>query len=357
MIFVRTILAVFASITGVILILPVLVIGLPFRLVAFFVRRISSCFEPNFVPWQQLMEFESTVGWKPKANLDTYYLAPEDDIYHIRTDSFGWPGKSSISESNVVVFGDSFAFGHGIDTDKSFANLNSRLRIKAIGANGYNMVQELILMKKISQQLMDKMVVWFVYLENDLYDNLMPYMSNYRSPFVKNVKGDHDWEIELSHLKPDKWNYSSPRCTNLSILAKLCTPCAISRRVYSACSYLIREGNDVCSQVGAQLVVMTIPNVNQLSQDGIEFLKSQKVEMDKNLFDPDYPDKVIGEICQKQGVSFLASKKHLNSGDYKEFERFHWNEKGHHKIAKIIYNLYKSYVAGGLKPSQIVHFS
>jgi hypothetical protein len=79
--------------------------------------------QPKFVPWDQVIEFETTIGWKPKRNLNIHYLARGDDICHIRTDSQGWPGKTTLAESAMVVFGDSFAFGYEVHIDASYAGV------------------------------------------------------------------------------------------------------------------------------------------------------------------------------------------------------------------------------------------
>lgn len=334
----RALLAMVAALFGLLLAAPIIVLGLPFWAVAFLTHTIARLLEPRFVPWNELITFDPTIGWKPKANLNAYGIA--DDVFHLTTDSQGWRGQTSLAESEVMVFGDSYAFGYGVDDKALFSEIDPYVRIKAVGAPGYNSVQELLLMRQLSSQLRDKLVVWFFYLGNDLYENLMPDMKGYRTPFVHQVNGARDWEIVTTHIKPTKWPYTSRQRSYLHILAQLCTPAFLSQRVYMACEFLIKEGNKVCRQAGAQLVVVTIPDSSQLSQSSLELLASRS--RDPKRFDPDFPDRQIGAICRKWSVPFVAAKEHLDIGDYKKRDA-HWNEQGHQRISKLLSSLYHDY--------------
>lgn len=197
---------------GYILVLPIALIALSKWGLVKIVHLLTLWLEPRYISWDQVFHFDPHIGWKPKPNLDTYSLARWDDVYHILTDQDGWPGNSPIDESDVIVFGDSFAFGYGIDSNKSYLHLNPRLRIKAIACPGYNMVQELLLMRQYSDKLKNKLVLWFIYLENDIYDNLMPWaMGCYRTPFLRQTKDMEGWEIVTNHLNPDPWKHGDRR--------------------------------------------------------------------------------------------------------------------------------------------------
>ena len=345
----RAILAAITTLVSLLCVAPVLVLVLPFWAIAWLTRTIAPLFERPHVPWQHLIEYDPHIGWKPKANLDAYYLAHRDDMltpYHIITDAQGWPGTTSLAASQMVVFGDSFAFGYGVDIDVSYAVLHPHIRIKAIAAPGYNMVQELLLMRQLSLQLRDKLVVWFIYLENDLFDNLMPNLFHYRMPFVRSNSGIDDWHIVTHHICPTMWHYTSTQRPYYSFLAQICTPNTLSQRVYSACNFLIKEGNEVCQQAGARLAIMTIPNVKQLSPDGIAFLAAQGA--DGQQIDPDFPDQQISEMCQQWGVPFLAAKQHMRVQDYKKYD-VHWNEQGHRRFAQLLVHLYQYYHTGSVE--------
>lgn len=330
------------------LVLPVAIAGGLVYLFSAAVRALATLLEPDYAPtWKELIEFDPDLGWRQKADLDRHYVVRKDDIFRIETDGMGWPRKDPLGkEHDVVVFGDSYASGFGIDIGSSFADLTDSPRIKAIGAPGYSMVQTYMLMRSLAPQLSGKLIVWFVYLENDLYDNLFPNIFEYRAPFVRNKNGSDNWEIVDHHISAERWESSARVRPNLDVLAELCTPSPLSDRVYAACEYLIGEANDVCKRAGAQLVVMAIPNLNQLESEGRELMASTVSESEK--FDAYYPDERMGEICAQHGVPFVAGSRDLDSGDYKRWERWHWNAKGHAKVADLLAELHTSYRSGSL---------
>ena len=340
---IRVVLALISIPIAIILVAPVVLLALPFWVVGLLSRAVARKLEPAHVAWSDVLEYQPVIGWKPRANLDTHYLDRGNDVCHIVTDFEGWPGKRSVSDSQVLVFGDSFAFGYGVDAKVSFTELVSGASVKGIGAPGYSMVQGLLLMRQKAQELKNKLVVWFICLDNDLYDNLHPNRPNfYPAPFVRNVNGDSDWEVVTHHVGASKVHIASGRSPYFPFLANMCTPGPLSNRAYSACSYLIGEAKTICDQADATLVVMTIPNKNQLSVSGLQFLASRA--QDDIKIDPDYPDVSIGEACRRVGVRFLALKEHLSQRHYKVSDE-HWNKSGHRKVAEVLDRIYNEYAS------------
>ena len=291
--------------------------------------------------WNTILQFEPIVGWKVQPNLDTHYLALDNEVCHIMTDSQGCVGNSSLSESDMVVFGDSFAFGYGVDSCDAYFNLTTNLKIKAISAPGYSMVQELLLMREFASSLCNKIVVWFICLENDLYDNLQTNSLHpqhvYRRPFLRRTHVDQKWKIITSHVDETSWPYPSLKSSYAEVFARLCTPGPLSKNTYSSCDYLLREGRELCSKAGAQLAVMTIPNKLQLSQSGLKQIVSKLSNAEG--FDPDYPDKQFQDMCNRLSIPFLPAKNHLRLQDYKEFD-WHWDKQGQRKISQLLSDIH-----------------
>jgi len=310
---------------------PLVILGLPFAIVAVLTRRVARRLERPHVAWPELIAFDPTVGWKPRPCARADHLA--DDVFHAATDADGWRGTRSVTESDVVVFGDSFAWGYGIDDEDFFGNLNRDVRVKAIGINGYNMVQELLWMERLSAELRGKLVVWFIYLGNDLYENLAPHMWGYRMPFMRGTGNRGGWEIVTSHLSPARLPYRADGRVYYERLAELCSPSFLAERAYAACEFLLAKGRDVCARVDARLLVMTIPDSTQLTAAGTRWLLS--CGGDPKSFDPDFPDKKIRDICERLGPPFVALKDHLDASHYKERD-CHWNRSGHRRVAEVL---------------------
>ena len=181
----RTALAFVAACIGIFLMVPFLALGLPFWIIASGTRYLSRLFAHKRVSWREVTEFDPELGWKIKGNLDCYCDCGITS-FHIRTNAHGCRTNTRLSESDLVVIGDSFAFGYGVDNDQAyFARRNTKLQIYPIGVPGYSMVQELLLMRKFAPSLKGKSVVWFICFGNDLYDNIVPNMENYRRLLLK----------------------------------------------------------------------------------------------------------------------------------------------------------------------------
>ncbi|HUI06232.1 MAG TPA: hypothetical protein VL486_04435 [Verrucomicrobiae bacterium] len=335
----RAFLALVALPIAVLLTAPVLLLVLPFWIVASVTRAIARRLEPQHEPWNRLIEFHRGLGWKPKPNLDAHYFARGDDVFRLRTDSEGWIGLGRLEDNDIVAMGDSFVFGYGIDGERAFTQLDPRLRVKAVGCTGYSMVQGVMLMREFGERLRGKLVVWFICIENDLYDNLLPNKPGfYRTPFVRRRNGSGDWEIVAEHVSPSRWDYSSDGRPYYPMLAKLCTPGPLADRAFSACDYLIREAKQVCDRAGATLVVVTIPNKYQLSPAGAKFLRSHLDGQDN--FNPLYPDERIASICRAQGVPFVAGAEYVGANDYKRHDT-HWTAAGHRHMVKLLRDLWE----------------
>jgi hypothetical protein len=336
----RLVLAIATALICLFLLLPVFVVVGVLYLFVISVRSLGRLLEPRFAPWTELMTFDPALGWKPRPNLDAHYLAWRDDVFHVVTDGDGWPGARSVEESPMVVIGDSFAFGYGVDWGRSYAELNGKLPIKSLGAPGYSMVHGVLLIEQLGQRLAGKLVVWFVCLENDLEDNLGPALLRYRSPFAKRTV--NGWEIADRHVTSKPWHCSE--WGRRRLLPNLCVPGPIPERAYAAADYLVGRAAAACQKAGAHLVLLTVPDPTQLTPAGRATLAARSGQPE--LFDENVPDRRLAESCQRFGVTFIAGKDHLSHREYKRIEALHWNERGHRLMSDVLGDLYESFESG-----------
>ncbi len=337
---IRFILAAAGAAAGLLLLVPVVLLAIPFWAVAGLqsvARRALARSRPPTIPWQDMMAYEPEIGWKPKSRIDAW--AEGTPPFHVRTDDDGWRGPGvTIEDADIVVFGDSFAFGHGADEDRFFANLPGGPTIKAIGANGYSMVQGLLWMRRYAHRLGGKTVVWLVYYGNDLYENLRPNMGRYRMPFVRQDPGSGEWQIEAEHVSADRWRFSN-RVRYGHKLAEICTPTVLSDRVFSACDYLVREASTLLDEVGARLVLVGIPTLELLDPESAHVLRRWSPDPDR--FDPLLPDRRFRAIAAEAGVEFRSLSGKLDAGDYLP-EDVHWTPDGHVRVAQLLGRLGRS---------------
>jgi hypothetical protein len=337
--FTRTLLAFAGSLVGLVLVLPVLVLALPFLVVSALTRVIARILEPSYLTVNQLIQFDPHVGWKPIPNLNTHHLLV--DFFHLTTDADGWRGAARLDQSDLIVFGDSFAAGYGVNERDLYANLLPRPRIKPVAIGGYSMVQELLWMERLAGFLHNKLVVWFVFYGNDLYDNLSPDLRGYRKPFLRKNAAD-EWEIVSSHVRSERWpivtrkrmfgHHHPPK------LAELCSEGFLSQRAYSACEFLVRQARDLCARVGAELVLLTIPDPLQMSEAGTRRLRS--LGGDPRTFDVLKPDREFEAIANALNVRMISGRSFLDSSCYKTND-CHWNVHGHRKVAEFLARLHE----------------
>ena len=343
----RIVVALIGGVVGAILVLPLVLFLSPWIFVVMVTRSLARRIEPSYLPWRQLVEFDPWVGWRTRPDLKGYHLA-DDDVYQTTTDAEGWRGRTTVDESQVLVFGDSYVFGHAASDRHFFADLNPQLRVKAIGVSGYNMVQELMWMKRLAPRMRGKLAIWFIYLGNDLTDSLVTNIEGYRIPFVRENRETGRWEIVTSHLSASPWP-SGPgyhHATFYERVAKIFVPGPFSARVFSACEYLIEEADRVTRQAGSRLIVVSIPSKNMLLKKDMQMLKGHFP--DDSKFDVGYPDRQLGGICRRLDVHFVAGKDHLGAGHYRQCES-HWNDKGSRRVSELLAGIYSE--CGFIEPA------
>jgi hypothetical protein len=342
----RSLLVFIALVAALFLVLPVVAVGLVFVAVAGFVRLAESTFRsgPQPGPWRDLVQYEPDIGWRPRPNLDSYATA--DDRFHLTTGPDGWRGQTPIEDADVVVFGDSFSFGHGADDDAMYTAFCDDLRVKAIGSDGYNMVHGLLWMKRLAPKLSGKLVVWFVYYGNDLHENILPAMGRYRMPYLAERPDQRGWEVVTDHVSPEPWLMPTPKSYH-PVLAELCCDTHFSKRVFAACEHLIAEVNQICNHAGARLVIAGIPDRVQLTRPGRAKLATLAPQ--KACFDPAYLDNQMGLLCRGQDVSFVPMSDRLSARDYLVHD-IHWRRTGHQKAARLLKEVHRQAPASGTPP-------
>jgi len=324
--------------------LPIIAIALLVRGIALAISHLARIMEPAYVPWPDLLTYDPVLGWKPGPNLDAHYYAKSDDVFHLVTDSEGWAGRCSVEEADIIAIGDSFTFGYGIDSDHAFFALNPSLRVKPVGAPGYSMVHGIRIIEQMGSRLRGKHVLWMVYLENDLQDNLAPNMQHYRQPFLRPSADGKGWTIADEHISPEPWT-ASKTTRRSDMLPAFCVPGPIADRAYSACHWLLRRAHELCSSFGAELSVISLPHRSLLTKQGCARLAENSPAPD--AFDPSLPDQRLRGICEGLRLPFFAGRELFHYRHYKEREGIHWNRRGHRRMAELLLQI-RSSTAGPL---------
>jgi hypothetical protein len=332
----RTTLALLGGVLALAATLVVAVVTLPFWLVSSLTARLSVLLEPASVSQGDIIEYDPELGWRVKAHQRCHVRDLAEDPHQVTTDAHGWRGPTGVAEADVVAFGDSFAFGDGIGDDGFFANHGGAVTLKGVGAPGYNMVQGLLLMRRLAPELKGKTVVWLVYLGNDLADNLRPEMDGYRTPFLRQEVDTGRWRIHTDHLGPQPWTFPT-RLRAHELFMEIATGAHLGRRAFDAAQHLIGEARDVLDAVGARLVVVSVPDLSRLSQRWMEDAVAARPDLAD--WDSALPDRELADICHRLAVPFLPLASRLSESDYRDFD-VHWNEEGSRKVGAILARLH-----------------
>jgi hypothetical protein len=288
--------------------------------------------EPRAVPWDEIVEFAPMLGWQARPGLDV--AARADCVFHFSTDEEGWRRTRPLDDADVVVLGDSFAFGWGVEDRDHFANVRVRRagerapRVKAVGMIGYSLVQELMVLERLEDRLDGKVVVWLVYVGNDLLANLNPHMGPYRAPYVRQ-EADGTFTTVVHHVTDAPWPWPVWPSDERDY-AELCCGGARSQRAFRALRFLLEQGKQICDRAGARLVVVTVPN-----HSDYELEKLRQLAPDRTSFDPERVNREVAAACRDLDVGFVALKEHLQRSHYKSVD-LHWTKAGHLRVAEVI---------------------
>ena len=315
-------------VAGAPLLLPLVLLA-PMWLVAALTRwlRRLPWLEPDITD-RNLVEFLPEVGARPRPHLDTYSKA--QDVFRLHTDAEGWRGRATVDDADVVVVGDSFAFGYGVDEHEVFTELDGDQVMKAVASPAYSMVHGLLWMRRLGERLRGRHVVWLVYTGNDLTDNLYPDLGTYRMPFVR-ARADGGWEVVTDHVSPEPWTFGGPPRPNRRLFAELATPGHYSDRVFGAAAHLVAEAARTCAAVDASLALVTTPPAMLVCDpDGLRRLGATPERVDLDL-----PDRRLADLARQQGLPFVPLGPQLRPEHYFQ-DDMHWNAAGHRVAAAAI---------------------
>lgn len=134
---------------------------------------VLNFYATNILKQGRLFEFDSLLGWKVLPNLNLERKAG-NLLWQVITDSTGNRGKSSFDNkkpTKVVIIGDSFAFGEGVDVEKRFdSQWGENYSTVNLGVMGYGTDQQLLAGKKYFSTLKKDDIVVVLSYWNDIYD-------------------------------------------------------------------------------------------------------------------------------------------------------------------------------------------
>lgn len=325
---------------GIILVIPAIVIILPVWCIGIIIK-IFHAGRPRVSSWEEIIQFDPTLGWRPKKNVKT--TMETEGIYRVTTGPDGWRGNYVLDKSDTVVIGDSFVFGQGTDDRDYFASQTKNAKVKPLGAPGYGTAHYLLLLKQLSHELQGKLVIWFVFTGNDYREAIRPTSYGYHFPFAYYDNNTGNYKIRTDNVHPKKlpFNFEKGYKTSMPELADLYHKNYFSDYAFGAFEYLVSEAKNHCEKYRAKFAIATIPLWWIFDKNAAG--KVKRYSSDAAKFSSRYPDERTAEICERLKVPFRAGTDYFVRKDYLSND-FHWSKAGNRKAARIIDKLHVSFL-------------
>jgi hypothetical protein len=366
---------VFVYVNIILLCLSVITVFLIFELI---LRLFFPIYNPSFKPLtsrqqQPLTEIDKDLGWLNKKCVTAYLDSSEFKTQvslnssRMRGENYGY--KKEAGAKRVLIIGDSFIFGYGVDDDeilsevlnRLFESSGKRVEVLGMGVDGYGNVQELLWLKKEGIRYHPDIVICQFFVGNDLINNTSWREYGLTRPYSviddqgKVVIKDNPAHSSLNDEKKFKGivNQGQPaphfrlkipfkdfltsksyvyiflrlRYNNLMYKLGLRGGYEIgdSPRNVEIAEEIFLKMNRLCKSQGAKLIILLVPTGEQ--RLGV---------MDDHL------QKSLSAFLNNNGIETIDLLPLLRgkNGLYYTIDS-HWNPNGHRFVARIIYDRIK----------------
>ena len=163
----------------------------------------------------KLFRPDAELGWTPLPDLNLVRRNANGDLWHIATDAEGIRGPSSWPDeehTRLLILGDSFAFGEGVDLADRFDTIVRErvpdLAVVNLGVMGYGPDQELIRARPWKGQLRrGDALLLLTYHGNDFHDLARTRHGGRSKPWIEETDGrliEHKPAIDVFDLLRDR---------------------------------------------------------------------------------------------------------------------------------------------------------
>ena len=337
--------------------------------------------------------YDALLGWSGRENaVGTFEWL--DCRHEVRQNRFGWRGPAYEPDqpkaSRLVVLGDSFVWGFGVEEDQIFTRLLERrsrvpLEVVNMGVSGYGTDQELLAFRSSGSRWRPDRVVLAVTLYTDLYDNVFAERDGYPKPrfLLGSARG-----LELTNVPvPTRKRWDAPglavRHSVARAAADLASRSAVLSLILEAASRypkvrvafeqqdilpprlggydweyhlyrsvleereaaawtllvaLIRQLRDEVEAQGARFVVFLVPSVVQVYP---ELWRTFSQRPDGQALDADLPQRLVTERLSALGITVIDPLPALRAAGRSNDQLYfpvnrHWTAAGHEVAATVL---------------------
>ena len=281
----------------------------------------------------KLFQPDPVLGWTPIPNLSIRRRNPEGEIWHVETTARGFRSAEDEfrpdAERWILVLGDSFVFGQGVELpdrfDSRVAQLHPEWSFVNQGVMGYGTDQQLIAAREATGRLRDGDVIVLVTSVNDLLDLLRKTHSGRVKPWFEILEG------ELHEHPPD-----------LGIAERLRDRSYLLARIFQQISPHQKEFSEAKLRVSGQLYrKLVIEETADAVSRGVRVLIAhhgthpQDVTRSRTLRAT--AGAALSRTCSATGIACTSLDPMLAPSGGELFQRDgHWNADGHAAVAKAL---------------------
>ena len=297
--------------------------------VALVIAEVAAQIYVNSVVFQgKIFIPDDVTGWRTKPNLDLKRQLPGDDnFWKIKTNENGFRKEENWESSNkkILILGDSFAFGHGVNIEDRFDTKmkTNGYSILNTGVTGYGTDQQFLGSKPFLDQLnKDDILILLTTTINDFHETSLNYYYGRAKPWYE-ISDDklklHTPKITIREILRDK-SYIYSKLSSL-ISAQYQPSDEDVTRATNIYKNIIKAETDGLIKKGTHIIIAYF---------GIETIKVKNQKDRINM--------TMTNICQNRVNNCLNIDKYFDTDNSKDNYLIdgHWNKKGNEVLARLL---------------------
>jgi len=306
---------------------------------------------------------------QPRSDMATVFnlpiRAPRPQVF--TTDARGFRNRRELARADVALVGDSYVEGAYVSDDETSAVALEKLigrRVANLGQSGYGTLQELKVVETVALSLRPRVLVWFFFEGNDLYDdeayeNALAYYRAHGTLATRSA-----WRPDFTHFAAASFTGSAFRLfrrfadpvfpNEVASVGFFPADAAAARPVYFYSDAALRwgdyegerfgktmaafrRGRDLAAAQGTRLLLVFIPTKFRVYGDYCRFPSDSPCRSWRPWRLPED----VAAFCRREDIAFLDLTESMRAAAAEgrllyAAEDSHWNAEGHRFVASLL---------------------
>ncbi len=310
----------------------------------------------------KIHQYDPLLGWRLVPGSSGVEKRTEfESVYKINAQGFrddkDYSFENESGKKRVIVLGDSFTFGIGVENAKTIPKLLEKMgdyEVLNFGSSGYDVVQYFLILKEMGMKYNPDAVVFDIYLGNDIEDVNLPHP--YQWPRLKPYFKEEDGQIVLKNSpvpqdgEKEYVRAADYRVKNLSFYSKIkwlfnFKTVLLGKNILKQNLYPTLEKFGLVKSIGDYeenffIIEKLLEQTKSLMEGkkiAIMIIPSKNIKY--NYLERKFGEK-IEEIAIRQDIDYVnLVPLIIKEGDCHYPREGHFNEKGYNLAATALYNL------------------